>query len=190
MDPDELDGYDPFAHTLEVHGLGAGFETANVIYPRALLERLGGFDAVAFRGPGGEDTDLAWRAIKAGATPVFADDVRVHHGVVRAGAIARLRVAARWSESIAVIRRHPEIRRHLALRLFWRYQHWLFLRFVVALALPRRLEPLRLALAAPYVVHLTDRRTGPLLAPYLLALDAVEVFAVLRGAIRYRTPVI
>ena len=36
-------------------------------YPRALLERLGGFDeAYDF---GGEDTDLAWRAIEAGAEP-------------------------------------------------------------------------------------------------------------------------
>jgi hypothetical protein len=45
-------------------------------------------------------------------------------------------------------------------------------------------------LAAPYVSYLVERRTGPLLAPYLIALDAVEVWAIVRGAIRYRTLVI
>jgi hypothetical protein len=63
-------------------------------------------------------------------------------------------------------------------------------RFLLALVLPRRWGLLRLALAAPYVAYLTNRRTGPLLAPYLLALDLAEVFAVVRGAIRYRTLVI
>lgn len=190
INPDEIAYYDPFAHTLEVHGLGAGFETANVLYPRELLERVNGFDEAEFRGPGGEDTDLAWRAIASGADAVFADDVVVYHGVLRVGAIKRLKVAARWTESIKVFNRHPAIRRYLVWRVFWRYNHWLFFRFLVALALPRRLGALRLFLAAPYVVHLTDRRTGPLLAPYLVALDAVEVFAVLRGALRYRTPVL
>ena len=190
MNPDELARYNPFSHTLEVHELGAGFETANVFYPRQTLERLGGFDEAAFRGPGGEDTDLAWRAIKAGAEPVFAATAVVHHGVVPVGAIRRLRVAARWTESIRAVARHPEIREHLTARVFWRYNHWLLFRFLVALALPRRLGPVRLMLAAPYVVALTGRRTGPLLAPYLLALDLVEVMAVLRGAVRYRTLVL
>ena len=187
IEPSEMHHYNPLAHTLEVHELGAGFETANIFYPRALLERVGGFDAEAFRGPGGEDTDLAWRAIKAGAEAIFAPEALVHHGVLRAGAIKRLRVAARWSESIRVFERHPEIREHLVARVFWRYNHWLLFRFVVAWLLPRRLWPLRLWLASPYVVYLSDRRTGPLLAPYLLALDLVEVVAVVRGAIRYRT---
>jgi hypothetical protein len=74
--------------------------------------------------------------------------------------------------------------------LFWRQNHWELFRFLVALALPRRLGMLRLYLAAPYVKHLTDRRTGPLLAPYLLALDLAEVLAVVRGAIRYRVLVL
>ena len=190
MNPDELDQYNPFSHTLNVHELGAGFETANIFYPRALLERVGGFNEAEFRGPGGEDTDLAWRAIKTGAEAHFLSDAVVYHGVVPSGAIKRLRVAARWSESIKAVRMHPEIRERLTARVFWRYNHWLLFRFLIALLLPKRWGALRLMLAAPYVVHLTDRRTGPLLAPYLLALDAVEVLAVVRGAIRYRTFII
>jgi hypothetical protein len=106
------------------------------------------------------------------------------------GAIHRLRVAARWTPLVQVYKRHPGLRHELRLGLFWRENHWLLTRFLVALALPRRLGPIRLALAAPYVRHLTDRRTGPLLAPYLLAVDLVEVAAILRGAVRYRVPII
>jgi GT2 family glycosyltransferase len=190
INPDELDRLDPFAHFVVHDGIDAGFPTANIFYPRELLEQLDGFDAESFPGVGGEDTDLAWRAFKLGATPVWAPDALVYHGVVRVGAIKRLRVAARWTPTVKLYRRHPEMRAELLHGVFWRENHWLFSRFVIALLLPRRLGPVRVMLAAPYITYLTDRRTGPLLAPYLIALDAVEVAAIVRGAIRYRIPVI
>jgi glycosyltransferase involved in cell wall biosynthesis len=190
INPAELDRMDPFAHFVIQHNIDAGFPTANIFYPRDLLERLDGFDADAFPAVGGEDTDLAWRAFKLGAAPAWAPDALVYHGVVRVGAIKRLRVAARWTPTVKLYRRHPEMRAELLHGVFWRENHWFFVRFVVALLLPRRLGPLRVMLAAPYVTYLTDRRTGPLLAPYLIALDAVEVAAIVRGAIRYRIPVI
>jgi glycosyltransferase involved in cell wall biosynthesis len=190
MNPDELDRYNPFAHTFSVDEPSISFETANVFYPRSLLEQLGGFDSASYPGPGGEDTDLGWRALETGAEAVFAPDAVIHHGVVSIGALKRLRVAARWTKTIGLYRRHPGLRKHLILGVFWRYNHYLLARFILALVLPRRWGALRLMLAAPYVTYLTDRRTGPLLAPYLLALDVVEVAAVLRGAVRYRTLVI
>jgi glycosyltransferase involved in cell wall biosynthesis len=190
INPDELDRLDPFAHFMVQHGIDAGFPTANIFYPRELVEELDGFDAVTFPTVGGEDTDLAWRAFELGASSVWAPDALVYHGVTRVGAIRRLRVAARWTPTVQVYKRHPEMRRELVHGLFWRENHWHFTRFVVALALPRRLGALRLVLAAPYVSYLVERRTGPLLAPYLIALDAVEVWAIVRGAIRYRTLVI
>jgi GT2 family glycosyltransferase len=180
----------PFAHFFFAYAPGGGYPTANIFYPRPLLERLGGFDAANFPGVAGEDTDLAARALAAGARARWAPEALVLHGVLRVGAIHRLRVAARWTPLVQVYKRHPGLRHELRLGLFWRENHWLLTRFLVALALPRRLGPIRLALAAPYVRHLTDRRTGPLLAPYLLAVDLVEVAAILRGAVRYRVPII
>jgi GT2 family glycosyltransferase len=169
---------------------GGGFPTANIFYPRELLEELGGFDAETFPTVGGEDTDLAWRAFKLGADPVWAPDALIMHGVTRVGVIRRLRVAARWTPTVQVYKLHPELRDELLHGVFWRDNHWHFTRFVLALILPRRLGPARLMLAAPYVTHLVERRSGPLLAPYLIALDAVEVAAIVRGAVRYRTLVI
>ena len=182
-DPEQLDALNPFAHTYEVHGYDQGFATANMLYPRDLLEQLGGFDE-SFLQAAGEDTDLGWRALEAGAQIAFCEDALVHHGIVPVGAVARLRSASRWTSTVRLYRRHPGLSKVKG--VFWRHNHWELFRFLVALALPRRLGPVRLYLAAPYVKHLTDRRTGPLLAPYLLALDLAEVLAIVRGAVRYR----
>jgi hypothetical protein len=65
---------------------------------------------------------------------------------------------------------------------------------LVALAVPRRFILLRAWLARPYLLHLIERgRTdggGPVLAPYYLLHDLVELGAALRGAARYRTLVL
>jgi hypothetical protein len=190
INPAELDRMSPFVHFFFHYTPGGGYPTANIFYPRELLERLDGFDAEAFPVVDGEDTDLAMRAFALGAEPVWLPEARVLHGVLQLGAIRRLKVGLRWTPLVQLYRRHPQMRRELRYGIFWRENHWLLTRFVIALLLPRRLGPLRLALAAPYVVHLTDRRTGPLLAPYLLAIDVIEVFAIVRGGIRYRVPII
>jgi len=56
--------------------------------------------------------------------------------------------------------------------------------------LPRRLWPLSVWLAFPYAKRLVWRRSGPLLAPYILLYDLVETAAVVRGAIDESVPMI
>jgi glycosyltransferase involved in cell wall biosynthesis len=186
-DPEHMDHLNPFAHFFEVHGYDPAFATANIFYPRSLLERLGGFDEATFPNVG-EDTDLGWRALEAGAQAIFATDALVYHGIFPMSPWARLKSTLRWTDAVQGYRRHPQMAKVKG--LFWRHNHWVFFRFLLALALPRRLGPLRLYLAAPYVVYLTSRRTGPLLAPYLIALDLGEVIAIARGAVRYRVLVL
>lgn len=185
--PAEECEYGPFSHTMRVDECGPGFETANIFYPRDLLERLGGFDDETYSGPGGEDTDLAWKAIESGIEPVWAPDALMHHAVTYLGPVGKLRMAARWHESMKPFKRYPSLRGHRYGGIFWSETHmWLF-QAALAMALPKRWRVVRWWLAAPYVVHLTDRRSGPLLAPYLILHDVVETAAVVRGAIRYRT---
>jgi hypothetical protein len=78
--------------------------------------------------------------------------------------------------------------------VFWKGTHYLLVRFLLALALRRRTRWLALWLGAPYVRNLLLRGRheggGPLAAPSYLVYDLVEVVAVLRGAARYRTPVV
>jgi hypothetical protein len=101
-----------------------------------------------------------------------------------------LRRAMRWHEAPRAYKLHPALRRTLVWRLFWSREHLWAVRALVALALPRRLWWLRWWLAAPYVTRLVERRSGPLLAPYLVLHDAIEIATLLRGSLRYRTLVI
>lgn len=186
--PEEYPRYGPFSHTLTIHRAGPSYETCNIFYPRELLERLGGFDEESFSGPGGEDTDLAWRAIGQGVETVFAEPAQAYHAVTQLGPIGKLKLASRWHETMLCFARYPELRRkHMVARVFWKSTHYMLAKAIVAALLPRRLWPVSWWLAAPYVHHLTNRRTGPLLAPYLILHDLVEVVAVVRGGIRHRT---
>jgi GT2 family glycosyltransferase len=184
----------PFSRSLWVEAQGPYYQACNIVYPRELLDRLGGFDAEAFPFVG-EDTDLAWRAFAAGADARFAPDALVHHAVVDLGPLGKLRMAARWTPSIRLFARHRALRaEHLTYGVFWKGSHYLLVRALVGLALRRRARPLALWLAAPYARHLLERgRTdggGPLAAPFHAVHDVVELVAVARGAVRYRTPVV
>jgi GT2 family glycosyltransferase len=193
--PAETDRLSPFVRTLRVHGDGPYYQTCNIFYPRELLERLGGFDAAAYPLPGGEDTDLGWRAIEAGAPTAYAPEAQVFHAVSEIGALGRLRVAARWSRSLQVYSRHPEARRLVfTRRLFWKPWHYTLTRALLALLLPRRLRHLRVFLIAPYVDSLLVRceyEHGRVWhTPFYVAEDVVEVVAALRASVRYRMIVI
>ena len=83
--PSETDRLSPFVRTLRVHGDGPYYQTCNIVYPRELLERVGGFDADTYPVPGGEDTDLAFRAIEAGAPTAYAEKAQVYHAVSEIG---------------------------------------------------------------------------------------------------------
>ena len=183
-----------FSRTIQVSAHDVGYPTCNIFYPRELLERIEGFDTEAFgRVHGGEDADLAWRGIESGAQVAFAPDALVHHAVAQLTPLGKLRVAGSWE--MKAVARHPELRRALFFRgPFWKLSHYLLARALLALVLPRRLWPLRVGLAAPYAVQLLQRGRaeggGPLLAPYYVLHDLVEVSAVVRGAIKYRSPMV
>lgn len=184
----------PFTRTIRVTQLDPSYPTCNLFFPRALLERIGGFDTEAFGATqGGEDSDLAWRAIKAGASVVFDTEALVHHAVNYLGPIGKLKLAQSWD--LAAIARHPEMRRALFFRgPFWKHSHYLLARAALALLVPRRLALVRAWLVLPYLQQLAQRARveggGPLLAPYYVVHDLAEMYAVARGAVRYRTPLI
>jgi hypothetical protein len=175
---------------VRVERLGPWYQACNVAYPRELLARLGGFDADAYP-RSGEDTDLAWRAFELGTPATWAPDALVYHAVNRLGAVGKIRVAARWDDSMRVYARWPELRHEVfTKRVFWKLSHYLLVRALVGLLLPRRLRPLKPYLAFPYLVHLLERGRveggGPVMAPWYVLLDVVEVTAVARGALRLR----
>jgi glycosyltransferase involved in cell wall biosynthesis len=198
-DPREADRLGPFSRSLNVPRLDHWYATANMFYARATLERLEGFDELTFSRPGGEDTDLAWRAIGAGVPAGFSDEARVWHAVHELGPLDRLRFATRWDETMAVFGRYPELRRATMIRgLFWKESHYHLARTLAGLLLPGRLRVIGAYFALRYALLLWRRAHwqgdgkggGPLLVPYYLAENAIELVTALRGAARYRTPVL
>jgi GT2 family glycosyltransferase len=197
-DPDELYLTPGLSRTQEILGPTGWFETCNVAYPRALLERLGGFDeGFDF---GGEDTDLAYRAIEAGAKPRFVDAAIVMHAVISRGFGEALREATRWSDVAAVLARHPQLRDSLHHRYFWYPAHERLLLAALGLAVaasPRRSRAARaagIAATLPYVdMRLNWRQLRPHRVPLLAAwaaVDATEMVARIPAAIRRRVLVI
>ncbi len=83
------------------------FMTANMIYERALLNRLSGFDerfSQAFL----EDSDLAFRALDEGITIPFAPEVRVLHRVIPVAPGSTLRSARKHQWFALLAAKHPE----------------------------------------------------------------------------------
>jgi GT2 family glycosyltransferase len=187
-DPDERSSDGILSRTVAVERLGPYYETSNIFYPRAVLERLGGFDESFGLRPAGEDTDLAFRAMEAGVEPVFAPDAAVRHAVERVGLRGLLRVSARWDAAVRVYAEHPQARVGLYRGRFWNVWHYLLWRSLLTLAAPRWL---RRMIIARHLISLEKRArelgAGAWAIPVLLLDDAVESWAIARGAIRYRT---
>lgn len=78
VEPWPIDEVGAFTHQVSSDG-GGRFMTANMVYSRALLDRLDGFDERFSHFL--EDSDLAFRARAAGTRIPFAPEVRVRHQV-------------------------------------------------------------------------------------------------------------
>ena len=110
------------------------YETCNISYRKAWLERLGGFDT-GFR-RAGEDADLAWRAKLAGATTAFSPDALVYHDVDPFSWRRELRHTRRWEGVVLLAERHPHLRARFAPgKRTWRDYHRPALLAVVGLVL-------------------------------------------------------
>lgn len=192
-----------FGRWIEVAQFSYFYESCNIGYRRELLEDLHGFDeAFGFsRGgaPYGEDTDLGWRAEGHNARCVFAPNATILHPVTRMSFRARARSQLRSARMVYVVRRHPEIRRHLVRRYFLLRSHLYALGTCVgvaaALALPPAIGvPVGLVSAAVYLRFrlFTDRVQGrrrylPVTIPAVWLLDLLDVVVLSAASIRWRT---
>jgi GT2 family glycosyltransferase len=195
-DPDEAPQLYGLARSQAIEGPTPWYETCNIAYPRALLERLGGFDEV-FDG-GGEDADLGLRAVESGARRQYVPDALVWHAVHARHVWDAVRDARRWHTIPLVVARHPQQRGELELGLFWRAGHPRVLTALAGAALGRGRPVLALAAAAPYLRHhIRGYGRGPRAAaraladlPARAAVDLAGVAATARAAIRHRTAVL
>ena len=178
----------PHSRSLRVDPPVPWGQCANIAYPRAVLERLGGFDEAY---TAGEDADLALRAIEAGVAYVGAPDALTFHAVASSGLLGHLRTLRRWQGLARVVARHPGVRRRLALRVFWKPSHaWLLL----AAALPWRRTVGAAALAGwaaaarpRYGASARGVVRAATELPGRAVVDLVEIAVLARGSARERT---
>jgi GT2 family glycosyltransferase len=169
-------------------------ETANILYPRALLERLGGFDERAIVG---EDVGLGLRAREAGARIVPAADALVYHAIEAQTLTAAVRRGLTTRHLAYLVKRHPEFRRELIAGVFWNREHLELTLALAGVLASHRRRP-AVVLAAPYLVRAAARRgPGPrarlkALAelPGELARGVAEVAGMGAGSVRHRTLVL
>jgi GT2 family glycosyltransferase len=192
-DPDELERARVYWTSRAVYESGPWYPSCNIAYPRALLERLVGFDET-YHNPAGEDTDLAWRALELGVPDVFADDARVRHAVHSLGVVGLVRDASRWGDMVRVVKRHPGLRRHFVHRVFWVPTHERAFVLVAGMALARRTRGASLLLALPYFElyrhHHSSLPRAVVSLPGHLVGDLAQIAALARASARHRTLVL
>ncbi len=181
----------PHFRTMLTNPPGPYFQTCNMLYPRALLDRLGGFDE---RAVSGEDVGLACRARAAGAHVVAARRAIVNHAVESHTLPGMVRENLKWRHLAYLVKRHPEVRDDLVLRVFWDRDHLAMTAALAGLAAARR-DRRALALAAPYAVRAAGRRGRGLRArvtalaelPGQSVRQLAEVAGMAAGSVRHRT---
>jgi hypothetical protein len=197
-DPDEDHLLHRLARSQRIEGPSPTFQCCNIAYPRALLERVAGFDEdFDF---GGEDTDLGLRAIENGAAREYVPEPLVWHAVLPRGLGQAISDSLSWQSIPLMVRRHPQLRDDLPHRYFWKEAHEGFVLAAAGLALAPRTRGLSLLAAVPYVRWYLAGRERPetprQLARFAVFLaeravvDGAEVIATARSAVRYRTPLL
>jgi GT2 family glycosyltransferase len=181
----------PHVRTMLIDPVGPYAQTCNILYPRELLERLGGFDE---RATTGEDVDLSLRAKAAGARILPAADAIVNHAVESHSLPGILRQNLKWRHLAYLAKRHPEMRRQFPLRIFWDEEHlWVTLALLGLLGARFRAE--LAALSLPYALR-ASRRRGPGWRARAISLaelpgqavrQLAEVAGMAAGSVRHRT---
>jgi glycosyltransferase involved in cell wall biosynthesis len=116
---DQLERIGPFSNYLDLEH-NQSFSTCNVAYRREVLEKLDGFDEIAFRWPNGEDTDLGLRALTAGFRDQYTEGALVWHDVGASDFRRHLRRVRRLDGIVTLVARHPEARQMIGAGRFLR----------------------------------------------------------------------
>lgn len=184
--PDDSEVRGLFKRTVTVRAHYEGYPNANLVYRRAALERVGGYDDAYWGAT--EDADLAFRVLESGGDVQYVDEARVWHAVRAVDFVEHLKSLPRWGNAALTIKRHPQLRPLLPHRIFWKDTHVTGSVALLGLLLaPFRRQALMLVLP-----HLLKRvkHAGPRAGVQLAVADVAEVAVTVAGSIRYKTPFI
>jgi glycosyltransferase involved in cell wall biosynthesis len=198
--PDPSVELGPFDRTLWITFEVGLYETANLFATREVFDRIGGFEEwldVEIGKAMAEDVWFGWKARRAGARTAFCAEALAHHAVF----------PRPWHEYIAERRRlryfpamaakMPELRSHfLFARTFLSKRSAALDAGLAGAAAAMALRsPLPLVAGIPYGRLVLQRARSydgewPKVAAADLVADVVGLAAMLRGSLRYRSPVL
>jgi hypothetical protein len=165
-------------------------ECCNIVYPRAIIDRAGGFPEDMYTG---EDTTLRLRAAAFGTPYVGEPNMLTYHAIEESGVLGRIRGAGRWHDLPLLYKRSPELRRHLAVRIFWKRTHALLPVAIVGVGLARR-SSVGWLLVLPWAIQRQVMQPGMrgrvrhvLQLPGWAAVDLAEMAVLIRGSVRHRS---
>jgi hypothetical protein len=193
-DPEEarvVGKHAPYVRTQSVAPPQPWAQGCNIIYPRAVLEMLGGFPEDMYVG---EDTALAEAARARGVEYIGARELISYHGVQEVSLLGVIAGAWRWRDLPLLVARHPRIRQEFPLYVFWKREHATLPPAVLGWWLLRRTRLAGL-LMLPYLVHATPKKHGPhprsrvraaLELPGITAAHLAEFAALAWGSVKHR----
>ena len=189
--PDPAVPYGRWAVSQSITAFDDRYETCNIFYRTATLRDAGGFDEdMPFFG---EDTVLAWTALRLGATTDFEPEALVHHAVIQPGAGYYWRWSQQHGNWATLLRRFPEMRsKVLWAGLFTKRRHAGIVAAAAGIAAGVAWRP-ALALALPYLVYRLPRSLSRRAVEDQVlnaAFDAAVVIGLVRGSVRERTLVL
>ena len=195
--PDPSVELGPFDRSLWITFEVGLYETANLFATRELFDRIGGFEdwlEVEIGKAMAEDVWFGWKARRAGARSAFSAEALAHHAVFPRAWHAYVGERRRLRYFPAMARKMPELRSHfLFARTFLnRRSAALDLGLAGAAASVALRSPLPLAAAIPYGRMVLQRarafRDPSRVAAADVTADLVGLAAMLRGSLRYRSP--
>jgi GT2 family glycosyltransferase len=191
--PDDFDpkGMPTWYHCQIISGPTAHFEAANILYRRAALETVGGFDESI--GWWGEDSVCGWRVLEAGWTRGFTFNASVVHAVQIRGWRWHFQQAFLDRNVIKIAAELPAFRQEA----FWRpwalrREDATFMLAVFGLLVALRFRPAAL-LMLPYLWMRKPHWDYPSPLRYMaesVALDGARSWGQIRGAVEARILVI
>jgi hypothetical protein len=181
-----------------------------MFFLRGVYEEHGGFDAEAAvrlrfrfneraRGTGfGEDTILAWKAIRAGVPHIHVPEAVVEHHVFPPDPIEWLSRGIQMAAFPALVREVPELRETLLVRGFYlRPRNRIPIYMLIAAAAIKKRRPAQLAAGLWVLTTLRELRRvegrwprNIVWLPAEMALDALVSVALIAGSARARTVVL
>lgn len=193
----------PFYHLFSIKTPNWNFPTAAIAYRASAVEGAGKyFDPELSHY--GDDTDIAWRILNKGYTSKWVPETTAYHDIIPKNFWSEIKASKDAHRLVLLFKKHPELRKHLRLRIFWTdplrflniwlifllplffitdFHFTIFLVFTVILVLVRSLR-------LSFYNRCNPIYKMTLIPLNMILLDIIGFFVLIYGSVKYKTLVL